>query len=87
MIALSRGHDPGLLRTLCEAADSLSGLPVLHSPSLVALLPEVVKMGSEDPSMSQPPVRVLGGSLTSNNKGVPACTAPVFLAHVYALLL
>ena len=72
VVLMTQGHDPVLMRTLQEAASSLSGLNAVHSPSSRPLLPEVVKLGSEDPSLQQQPVRVLGGALTSNNQGVLA---------------
>lgn len=70
VMLMTKGHDPVLMRTLREAANSLSGLNAVHSPLLGPLLPEVVKLGGEDLSLQQQPVRVLGGSLASHNKGV-----------------
>lgn len=63
------GHDPCLTHTLQEAANSLSGLHALHSPSLGPLLPEVVKLGSPDTPLDQQSVRAVGGSIATNNKG------------------
>ena len=69
LVLVTRGHDPVLMRTLQEAASSLSGLNAVHSPSARPLLPEALKLGSEDPTLGQQPVRVLGGSLASSNQG------------------
>ncbi len=65
----SAGHDPCLTRTLQEAAEALSGLHAVHSPSLSPLLPEVVKLEKQDSAVEPAAVRILGGSLASNNKG------------------
>lgn len=72
VVLMTKGHDPILMRTLQEAASSLSRLNAVYSPTAQPLLPETVKLGSEDPSLQQQPVRVLGGALTSTNQGVMA---------------
>ena len=77
VMLMTKGLDPVLMRTLFEAANNLSGLHAVHSPSLGPLLPEVVKLGGEDLSLQQQPVRVLGGSLASNNKGMLPLVLPV----------
>jgi len=41
----------------------------VHSPSLSPLLPEVVKLEKQDAAVEPAAVRILGGSLASNNKG------------------
>lgn len=69
LVLVSRGHDSVLTRTLQEAASSLSGLNAVHSPSARPLLPEAIKVGSEDLCLGQQPMRVMGGSLASNNQG------------------
>ena len=69
VMVTSAGHDPGLTRTLQEAAEALSGLHAVHSPSLSPLLPEVVKLEKQDAAVEPAAVRILGGSLASNNKG------------------
>lgn len=73
ILLMTAGHDPVLVRTLREAAMCLSGLHAVHSPLLGPLLPEAVRLGGEDLSLQQQPVRVLGGSLASHNQGVLAC--------------
>ncbi len=65
----SAGHDSCLTRTLQQAAEALSGLHAVHSPSLSPLLPEVVKLEKQDAAVEPAAVRILGGSLASNNKG------------------
>ena len=69
VMVTSAGHDPCLTRTLQEAAEALSGLHAVHSPSLSPLLPEVVKLEKQDAAVEPAAVRILGGSLASNNKG------------------
>ena len=68
-MVVSAGHDPCLTRTMQEAAQTLSRLNALHSPALSPLLPEVMKLDSQDGAREQQAVRVLGGSLAVNNKG------------------
>ncbi|KAL0053065.1 hypothetical protein WJX82_000403 [Trebouxia sp. C0006] len=70
VMVTSAGHDPCLTRTLQEAAEALSGLHAVHSPSLSPLLPEVVKLEKQDAAVEPAAVRILGGSLASNNKGI-----------------
>ncbi|DBA93225.1 TPA: hypothetical protein ACH3X2_003521 [Trebouxia sp. C0005] len=70
VMVTSVGHDPCLTRTLQEAAEALSGLHAVHSPSLSPLLPEVVKLEKQDAAVEPAAVRILGGSLASNNKGI-----------------
>ena len=76
-MVVSAGHDPCLTRTMQEAAKTLSRLSALHSPSLSPLLPEVVKLDSQEGAREQQAVRVLGGSLAVNNKGGLALPGPV----------
>ncbi|KAL3137712.1 hypothetical protein ABBQ38_004979 [Trebouxia sp. C0009 RCD-2024] len=75
LVLVSRGHDSVLTRTLQEAASSLSGLNAVHSPSARPLLPEAIKVGSEDLCLGQQPMRVMGGSLASNNQGIMMLSA------------
>ncbi|KAL0033805.1 hypothetical protein WJX77_005727 [Trebouxia sp. C0004] len=70
VMVTSAGHDPCLTRTVQEAAKALSGLHAVHSPSLSPLLPEVVKLEKQDAAVEPRAVRILGGSLASNNKGI-----------------
>lgn len=72
VVLMTKGHDPALMRTLQQAAASLSRLRAVYSATAQPLLPETTKLGSEDPSLQQQPVRVLGGALTSTNQGVLA---------------
>lgn len=76
-MVVSAGHDPCLIRTMQEAAKTLSRLSALHSPSLSPLLPEIMKLDSQDGAREQQAVRVLGGSLAVNNKGGLALPGPV----------
>lgn len=69
VVLMTQGHDPLLMRTLQETASSLSWLSAVYSPSAKPLLPETMKLGCEDPSSPQQPVRVVGGALTSANQG------------------
>ncbi|DBA91718.1 TPA: hypothetical protein ACH3X1_003314 [Trebouxia sp. C0004] len=71
VMVTSAGHDPCLTRTVQEAAKALSGLHAVHSPSLSPLLPEVVKLEKQDAAVEPRAVRILGGSLASNNKEDP----------------
>ena len=84
VVLMTQGHDPVLMRTLKEAAASLTGLHAVYKPSASPLLPETMKLGSEDPSLQQQPVRVVGGALTSTNQGLMTeHTVHVLAGHLH----
>lgn len=72
VLVVSEGHDSCLLRTLQHTAACLTPFAVLHCPVKQPLLPEAVKLGSQEASdltQHAQALRVQGNTLAANNQG------------------
>lgn len=72
VMVMTRGHDYSLMRTLHRAAISLSPLAATYSPVSQPLLPEAIKLGSQEaaqPTQHAPAMRVNGNALAASSQG------------------
>ena len=72
VMVMTQGHDSSLMRTLQQAAISMSPTAETYSPVSQPLLPEAVKLGSHEaaqPTQHAPAMRVNGNALAASSQG------------------